>query len=160
MSQSEAAWPKECSHPARFEQATSQKVEHRDPCNRSNGSEKTNRRSTGPSVQSCSQEDAGLIGQCAARGRPIESASSAAHLQPGSMRAPSYACIISGSKGLTGDRVIWQAAECYTPVRSVSRRSSMDSCSKVAFARLYDRKSPLAAADLFNDRAVGFFDSF
>jgi len=28
----------------------------------------------------------------------------------------------------------------------------------VAFAKLYDRKTPITAADLLNDRAVPFFD--
>jgi hypothetical protein len=28
----------------------------------------------------------------------------------------------------------------------------------VAFAKLYDRKTPLTAADLMNDRVVPFFD--
>ena len=31
--------------------------------------------------------------------------------------------------------------------------------SKVAFAKLYDRKTPITAADLLNDRVVPFFDS-
>jgi transposase InsO family protein len=30
----------------------------------------------------------------------------------------------------------------------------------VAFAKLYDRKTPLPAADLLNDRVVPFFDSY
>jgi hypothetical protein len=30
--------------------------------------------------------------------------------------------------------------------------------SKVAFAKLYDRKMPITAADLLNDRVVPFFD--
>ncbi|ABO60041.1 Integrase, catalytic region (plasmid) [Burkholderia vietnamiensis G4] len=35
-----------------------------------------------------------------------------------------------------------------------------DTYSKVAFAKLYDRKTPLPAADLLNDRVVPFFDGF
>ena len=34
----------------------------------------------------------------------------------------------------------------------------VDTYSKVAFAKLYDRKTPLAAADLLNDRVIPFFD--
>jgi len=35
----------------------------------------------------------------------------------------------------------------------------VDTYSKVAFAKLYDRKTPLTAADLLNDQVVPFFDS-
>ena len=31
--------------------------------------------------------------------------------------------------------------------------------AKVAFAKLYDRKTPITAADLLNDRVVPFYDS-
>ena len=34
----------------------------------------------------------------------------------------------------------------------------IDTYSKVAFAKLYERKAPLMAADLLNDRVVPFFD--
>ena len=34
-----------------------------------------------------------------------------------------------------------------------------DTSSKVAFAKLYDRKTPLTAADLLNDQVVPFFDA-
>jgi hypothetical protein len=37
--------------------------------------------------------------------------------------------------------------------------TSLDTYSKVAFAKLYGRKTPLPAADLLNDRVVPFFDS-
>jgi hypothetical protein len=30
--------------------------------------------------------------------------------------------------------------------------------SKVAFAKLYDRKTPITSADLLNDRVLPFFD--
>jgi hypothetical protein len=35
----------------------------------------------------------------------------------------------------------------------------IDTYTKVAFAKLYDRKTPITAADLLNDRVVPFFDS-
>jgi hypothetical protein len=41
---------------------------------------------------------------------------------------------------------------------STSRPSS--TYSKVAFAKLYDRKTPITAADLLNDRVVPFFDEY
>src|SRR5262249_10483844 len=41
------------------------------------------------------------------------------------------------------------------PVRA---QTAIDTYSKVAFAKLYDRKTPLTAADLMNDRVVPFFD--
>jgi hypothetical protein len=34
----------------------------------------------------------------------------------------------------------------------------VDTYSNVAFAKLYDRKTPITAADLLNDRVVPFFD--
>lgn len=39
-------------------------------------------------------------------------------------------------------------------------RPFVDTYSKVAFAKLYDRKTPLPAADLLNDCVVPFFDSY
>jgi transposase InsO family protein len=41
-----------------------------------------------------------------------------------------------------------------------NQQTFVDTYSKVAFAKLYDRKTPLPAADLLNDRVVPFFDSF
>src|SRR4029434_3509231 len=35
----------------------------------------------------------------------------------------------------------------------------IDTYSRVALAKLYDRKTPLTAADLLNDRVVPFFDA-
>jgi hypothetical protein len=35
----------------------------------------------------------------------------------------------------------------------------VDTYSKVAFAKLYDRQTPVTAADLLNDRVVPFFDA-
>jgi hypothetical protein len=40
----------------------------------------------------------------------------------------------------------------------VLRSLRIDTYSKVAFAKLYDRKTPITAADLLNDRVVPFFD--
>src|SRR5262245_59269574 len=40
----------------------------------------------------------------------------------------------------------------------VYQQTAIDTYSKVAFAKLYDRKTPLTAADLMNDRVVPFFD--
>jgi hypothetical protein len=33
-------------------------------------------------------------------------------------------------------------------------RTFIDSCAKIAFAKLYDRKTPTIAAELLNDRVV------
>lgn len=44
--------------------------------------------------------------------------------------------------------------------RRVYQQTFVDTYSKVAFAKLYDRKTPLPAADLLNDRVVPFFDGF
>jgi hypothetical protein len=43
-------------------------------------------------------------------------------------------------------------------VGRIYQQTFVDTYSKVAFAKLYDRKTPLAAADLLNDRVVPFFD--
>jgi transposase InsO family protein len=44
-------------------------------------------------------------------------------------------------------------------VGRVYQQTFVDTYAKVAFAKLYDRKTPLTAADLLNDRVVPFFDS-
>ncbi len=44
-------------------------------------------------------------------------------------------------------------------VGRVYQQSAIDTYSKVAFAKLYDRKTPLTSADLLNDRVVPFFES-
>jgi hypothetical protein len=41
----------------------------------------------------------------------------------------------------------------------VYQQTCIDTYSKVAFAKLYDRKTPITAADLLNDRVVPFFDA-
>src|SRR6187399_912063 len=43
-------------------------------------------------------------------------------------------------------------------VGRVYQQTFIDTYSKVAFAKLYDRKTPLTAADLLNDRVVPFYD--
>jgi transposase InsO family protein len=43
-------------------------------------------------------------------------------------------------------------------VGRVYQQTFIDTYSKVAFAKLYDRKTPITAADLLNDRVIPFFD--
>jgi transposase InsO family protein len=43
-------------------------------------------------------------------------------------------------------------------VGRIYQQSFIDTYSKVGFAKLYDRKTPLTAADLLNDRVVPFFE--
>ena len=43
-------------------------------------------------------------------------------------------------------------------VGRIYQQTCIDTYSKVAFAKLYDRKTPLTAADLLNDRVVPFYD--
>ena len=43
-------------------------------------------------------------------------------------------------------------------VGRIYQQTFVDTYSKVAFAKLYDRKTPITAADLLNDRVVPFFD--
>jgi transposase InsO family protein len=42
--------------------------------------------------------------------------------------------------------------------RASGQQTFIDTYAKVAFAKLYDRKTPLTAADLLNDRVVPFYD--
>ena len=44
-------------------------------------------------------------------------------------------------------------------VGRIYQQTFIDTYSKVAFAKLYERKTPLTAADLLNDQVVPFFDS-
>ena len=44
-------------------------------------------------------------------------------------------------------------------VGRVYQQTAIDTYSKVAFAKLYDRKTPLTAAETLNDRVVPFFDA-
>ncbi len=43
-------------------------------------------------------------------------------------------------------------------VGRIYQQTCIDTYSKVAFAKLYDRKTPINAADLLNDRVVPFFE--
>jgi transposase InsO family protein len=43
-------------------------------------------------------------------------------------------------------------------VGRIYQQTFVDTYSKVAFAKLYDRKTPITSADLLNDRVVPFFD--
>ena len=43
-------------------------------------------------------------------------------------------------------------------VGRIYQQTFIDTYTKVAFAKLYDRKTPLTAAELLNDRVVPFFD--
>lgn len=40
----------------------------------------------------------------------------------------------------------------------IYQQTFIDTYAKVGFAKLYDRKTPLTAADLLNDRVIAFFD--
>src|SRR3954464_11501104 len=44
-------------------------------------------------------------------------------------------------------------------VGRIYQQPFVDTYAKVAFAKLYDRKTPLTAADLLNDRVVPFYDA-
>jgi hypothetical protein len=46
-----------------------------------------------------------------------------------------------------------------TGVGRVYQQTFIDTYAKVGFAKLYDRKTPITAADLLNDRVVPFFDA-
>ena len=43
-------------------------------------------------------------------------------------------------------------------VGRIYQQTFIDTYAKIAFAKLYDRKTPITAADLLNDRVVPFFD--
>jgi len=45
-----------------------------------------------------------------------------------------------------------------TCVGRIYQQTFIDTYSKVAIVKLYDRKTPITAADLLNDRVVPFFD--
>ena len=44
-------------------------------------------------------------------------------------------------------------------VGRIYQQTFVDTYAKVAFAKLYDRKTPITAADLLNDRVVPFYDA-
>ena len=43
-------------------------------------------------------------------------------------------------------------------VGRIYQQTFIDTYTKVGFAKLYDRKTPITAADLLNDRVIPFFD--
>ena len=43
-------------------------------------------------------------------------------------------------------------------VGRVYQQTVIDTYAKVAFAKLYDRKTPITAAEILNDRVVPFYD--
>jgi hypothetical protein len=43
-------------------------------------------------------------------------------------------------------------------VGRIYQQTGIDTYAKVAFAKLYDRKTPITAADLLNDRMLPFFE--
>jgi hypothetical protein len=45
-------------------------------------------------------------------------------------------------------------------VGRIYQQTFIDTYSKVVFAKLYDRKTPVTAADLLNDRVLPFFEEF
>jgi transposase InsO family protein len=44
-------------------------------------------------------------------------------------------------------------------VGRIYQQTFVDTCSKVTFAKLYDRKTPITAAEILNDRVIPFFES-
>ena len=42
--------------------------------------------------------------------------------------------------------------------RADLQQTVIDTYAKVAFAKLYDRKTPITAAEILNDRVVPFYD--
>jgi len=44
-------------------------------------------------------------------------------------------------------------------VGRIDQQNFVDTCAKVAFAKLYDRKTPISAADLLNDRVLPFYEA-
>ena len=44
-------------------------------------------------------------------------------------------------------------------VGRIYQQTFIDTYAKVALAKLYDRKTPITAADLVNDRVVPFYDA-
>jgi hypothetical protein len=43
-------------------------------------------------------------------------------------------------------------------VGRIYQQTFIDTNSKIVFAKLYDRKTPITAADLLNERVVPFFE--
>ena len=59
-------------------------------------------------------------------------------------------------------RLLWCAGYLlrrqYEGVGRIYQQTFVDTYAKLAFAKLYDRKTPITAADLINDRVLPFFD--
>ena len=59
-------------------------------------------------------------------------------------------------------RVLWSAGHFYVGtlkgVGRIYQQTFIDTYSKVVFAKLYDRKRPVTAADLLNDRVIPFYE--
>ena len=60
-------------------------------------------------------------------------------------------------------QVIWERKDTYFvgTIKSIGRiyqQTFIDTYTKVAFAKLYDRKNALVAADMLNDRVLPFFE--
>src|SRR4051812_4253666 len=45
-------------------------------------------------------------------------------------------------------------------VGRIYQQTFIDTYTKVSFAKLYDRKTPITAADLLNDRVLPFFEEY
>lgn len=54
---------------------------------------------------------------------------------------------------------MWRGRPCgyIKGVRKIYQQTFIDTYSKVAFAKVYDRKNALVAADTLNDRVLPFF---
>jgi hypothetical protein len=44
-------------------------------------------------------------------------------------------------------------------VGRIYQQTFVDTYSKITFAKLYDRKTPITAAEILNDRVIPFFES-
>ena len=53
----------------------------------------------------------------------------------------------------------WQERFVAEGVGRIYQQTFVDTYSKVTFAKLYDRKTPITAAEILNDRVIPFFES-
>src|SRR5215469_2687367 len=51
-----------------------------------------------------------------------------------------------------------ETGSSYTKIRILPQQTVVDTYAKVGFAKLYDRKTPITAAEILNDRVVPFYD--
>ena len=58
-------------------------------------------------------------------------------------------------RAIAAPRIRSTSATCWRD-RRIYQQTFIDTYAKVAFAKLYDRKTPITAADLVNDRVVPF----